>query len=192
MHPLSLIGKKKKKQYGVFLIFQKEKQITSPTVKNGTFNLPQRAPARPSRVTCHVNESPLVFSVSRSLGDDGKTHFHSKSIRGRWYWTTAGPVGIDSCHANVKTQKKSLCSLWFFSLCSQNHYNCKHIFMPFFQPTHFIAGKFTSYSMFIHDYTSTNPFISRSSTMTFVLLSTDCVDHQYERDVVCNSNVQKS
>lgn len=131
-HPVE----RKKKQYEVSSIFQKEKQITSLTMKNRIFNLPQRAPARPSRVTCHVNESPRVFSVSRSLGDDGKTHFHSKSIRGRWYWTTAGPAGIDSCHANVKTRKHPKSSLWFFLLCSQNHYSCKHILMLFLQPTH--------------------------------------------------------
>lgn len=46
-------------------------------------NLPQRAPARPSKVTCHVKESPRLFSVSRSLGDTGKTHFHKSSTRAR-------------------------------------------------------------------------------------------------------------
>lgn len=77
------------------------------------FHLPQRAPARPSSVTCQVNESPRVFSVSKSLGDDGKMHFHSNSIRGRWCWTTAGPVSVDSCHASVRINKIKF-SLWFF------------------------------------------------------------------------------
>lgn len=61
-------------------------------VRRMTVNLPQRAPARPSRVTCHVNESPRLFSVSRSLGDTGKTHFHSSRTRVRWRVTTAGPA----------------------------------------------------------------------------------------------------
>jgi hypothetical protein len=46
-------------------------------------NLPERAPARPSRVTCHVNESPRLFSVSRSLEAAGKTHFHNSRTRAR-------------------------------------------------------------------------------------------------------------
>lgn len=60
--------------------------------------LPQSAPARPSRVTCHVNESPLLFSVSRSLGDNGKTHFHNRRSRARWWLTTAGPVIYSTYH----------------------------------------------------------------------------------------------
>lgn len=96
--------------------------------------LPQRAPARPSSVTCQVNESPRVFSVSRSLGHDGKMHFHSNSIRGRWCWTTAGPVKIDSCHANVRINKIKF-SLWFFFLCSQNLYSCEQNLMLPFQPS---------------------------------------------------------
>lgn len=38
--------------------------------------LPQRAPARPSKVTCHVKESPRLFSVSRS-----RRHWEDTSTR---------------------------------------------------------------------------------------------------------------
>lgn len=51
--------------------------------KQSKLDLPQSAPARPSKVTCHVNESPRLFSVSRSLGDTGKTHFHNSRTRAR-------------------------------------------------------------------------------------------------------------
>lgn len=61
-------------------------------------NLPQRAPARPSKVTCHVKESPRLFSDSRSSGDTGKTHFHKSSTRARWWPTNAGPVIYSTCH----------------------------------------------------------------------------------------------
>lgn len=66
--------------------------------RKNKLNLPQRAPARPSKVTCHVKESPRLFSVSRSLGDTGKTHLHKSSTRARWWLTNAGPAIYSTCH----------------------------------------------------------------------------------------------
>lgn len=47
-------------------------------------SLPHSAPARPSRVTCQVKESPLAFSASSSFWERGNTFLHSSSILGRW------------------------------------------------------------------------------------------------------------
>lgn len=46
-------------------------------------SLPQSAPARPSRVTCQVKESPLAFSASSSFWERGNTFLHSSNILGR-------------------------------------------------------------------------------------------------------------
>lgn len=147
-----------KNHWEVFLFFQKEKSLAVKLQirrvnMHSKSHLPQRAPARPSSVTCQVNESPRVFSVSRSLGDDGKMHFHSSSIRGRWCWTTAGPVGVDSCHVSIRVNKIKF-SLWFLYLCSQNHYSCEENFMLLTQPSHRSFPKcFLSwYYIFIHNY----------------------------------------
>lgn len=50
-----------------------------------------RAPARPSSVTCHVNASPRAFSDSISLPDRGNELRHSSSIRGSRPLTTGTP-----------------------------------------------------------------------------------------------------
>lgn len=51
----------------------------------------ERAPARPSNVTCHVNASPRAFSLSSSLVERGNEFLHSNNIRGNRPFTTAVP-----------------------------------------------------------------------------------------------------
>lgn len=50
-----------------------------------------KAPARPSSVTCQVKASPRAFSLSSSLVERGKEFLQSKSIRGKRPLTTAVP-----------------------------------------------------------------------------------------------------
>lgn len=51
----------------------------------------ERAPARPSRVTCHVNASPRAFSLSSSLLERGNEFLQRSSILGNSPFTTAVP-----------------------------------------------------------------------------------------------------
>lgn len=51
-----------------------------------------------------MNESPRHFSVSRSFGERGNTHFHSSSILGRWCWITAGPTIFEMGHFLVQVR----------------------------------------------------------------------------------------
>lgn len=52
---------------------------------------PHSTPARPSKVTCQVKQSPRRSSFSTSFTDSGKAHFHSNSNRGKWCSITVGP-----------------------------------------------------------------------------------------------------
>jgi hypothetical protein len=68
--------------------------VNSPLQFSRKLCITDKAPARPSSVTCHVNASPRAFSDSSSFVDRGKALRHSSNILGSKPLTTGTPSVI--------------------------------------------------------------------------------------------------